>query len=166
MQRGRHRTDHWFGAEELAHVHEVLDVGADAAEDAEDGLHEKGRLHPPAVEEVRQVVQMADVVALELEARAAALAELMQHVLDVLRILDPGQELHEHRRVGRRARVARIPGVQAQDRRPGARRADRALGDLGEDDREGGRHRRRMDGACHRAGDDDFRGAAAIANVP
>ena len=56
------------------HVDEVLRVGADAAEDAEDRLHEERRLDQPAVEEMRQIVEMADVVALELEAGAAALA--------------------------------------------------------------------------------------------
>ena len=53
------------------HVHEVLDVGADAAEDPEDRLHEQRRLDEAAVEEVREVVEVADVVALELEAGAA-----------------------------------------------------------------------------------------------
>ena len=50
-------------------------IGADAAEDAEDRLHEERRLDQLALEEVREVVEVADVVALELEARAAALAE-------------------------------------------------------------------------------------------
>ena len=48
-----------------------------AAQDAEDRLHEQRRLHQPAIEEMREVVEMADVVALELEPRAAALAELL-----------------------------------------------------------------------------------------
>ena len=42
-----------------------------------------GGFDQPAVEEMGQVVEVADVVALELEARAAALAELLQDVLDV-----------------------------------------------------------------------------------
>ena len=54
---------------------QVLGVGADAAEDAEDRLHEERRLDEPALEEVREVVEVADVVALELEARAAIFAE-------------------------------------------------------------------------------------------
>ena len=53
------------------HVHEVLDVGADAAEDPEDRLHEQRRLQHPAVQEVGEVVEVAGVVALELEARPA-----------------------------------------------------------------------------------------------
>ena len=52
------------------HVQQVLGVGADAAEDAEDRLHEQRRLDQPALEEVGEVVEVADVVALELEARA------------------------------------------------------------------------------------------------
>src|SRR5205814_9504551 len=52
------------------HVHEVLDVGADAAVDAEDRLDEQRRLDHPVREEVREVVEVPDVVALELEARA------------------------------------------------------------------------------------------------
>ena len=65
-------------------MHEVLGIGADAAQDAEDRLHEERRLDELAVEEVREVVEVPDVVALELEARAAAFAEVLQHVLDVL----------------------------------------------------------------------------------
>ena len=57
--------------------------GADAAEDAEDRLDEQRRLDQAAVEEVRQVVQMADVVALELEARAVASPQRSQDALDV-----------------------------------------------------------------------------------
>jgi hypothetical protein len=51
-----------------------LGIGADATEDAEDRLHEQRRLHNPALEEMGERVEMADVVALEFEARAAALA--------------------------------------------------------------------------------------------
>ena len=64
------------------HVHEVFRVCSDAAQDAEDGLHEHRRLHETAVEEVLEVVQVADVIALELEARAVSVANL-QDVLDV-----------------------------------------------------------------------------------
>ena len=55
---------------------QVLGMRADAAEDAEDRLHEQRRLDQLAVEEMRQRVEMADVVAFEFEARAVALAEL------------------------------------------------------------------------------------------
>ena len=55
------------------HEHQVARVGADAAEDAEDGLHEQRRLDQLLVEAVGQVVEVADVVALELEAGAVAL---------------------------------------------------------------------------------------------
>ena len=63
---------------------EVLAVGADAAEDAEDGLHEERRLDQAAVEEVSEIVEMADVVAFELEARAVALAQVLKNALDIL----------------------------------------------------------------------------------
>ncbi|KAG0922615.1 hypothetical protein G6F31_019849 [Rhizopus arrhizus] len=56
---------------------------ADAAQDAEHGLDERRRLHQPAVDEVRQVVEVADVVALEFEARAIGVAE-RQDGFDVL----------------------------------------------------------------------------------
>ena len=65
------------------HVHQVLGLGADAAEDAEDQLHEQRRLDELALEHVREVVEVADVVALELEAGAVRLADLLQDVLDV-----------------------------------------------------------------------------------
>ncbi len=75
-------------AEELVgdalHMRDVLGIGADAAEDAEDRLHEERRLDEAAIEEMREVVEVADIVALELEARAAALAQLLQDVFDVL----------------------------------------------------------------------------------
>jgi hypothetical protein len=48
----------------------ILSMRADAAEDAEHGLHQEGRLDQPAVGEMSEVVKMANVVALELEARA------------------------------------------------------------------------------------------------
>ena len=52
------------------HLHDVLGMRADAAEDAEHRLHEQRRLDHAAVEEVPQRVEMADVVALDLEAGA------------------------------------------------------------------------------------------------
>src|SRR5260370_5503590 len=77
-----------LGPEELVGdalpMRDVLGIGADAAEDAEDRLHEERRLDEAAIEEMREVVEVADIVALELEARAAALAQLLQDVFDVL----------------------------------------------------------------------------------
>src|SRR5689334_17419211 len=55
-------------------VQHVFRMNADAAADAEHRLDEEGRLHEPAIEEVRGGVEMADVVALELESRAVAAA--------------------------------------------------------------------------------------------
>jgi hypothetical protein len=82
------RTDHFVAvAEQLGgngmHVHQVVEVCADAAEDSEDHLHEERRLDPPLVDEPGDVVEVPEVVALELELRAVALAELLHDVLDV-----------------------------------------------------------------------------------
>jgi hypothetical protein len=49
---------------------EVLVIGADAAQDAEDRLHEERRLGEAPVEEMGQAIEMADVIAFELEAGA------------------------------------------------------------------------------------------------
>ena len=65
------------------HVRDVLGMRADAAEDAEHRLDEERRLDQPAVGEMGERVEMADVVALELEARAVVGAG-RQDVLDVL----------------------------------------------------------------------------------
>ena len=70
------------------HVHDVLGMRADAAEDAEHALDEQRRLHDAAIEEMLGRVQVADVVALDLEARAVRRAR-GQDVLDVLeRVLE------------------------------------------------------------------------------
>src|SRR5690606_16538061 len=59
-------------AEELvgnpAHMHQVLGIRAYAAQNAEDTLHEERRLDQLAVEKVREVVEVSDIIALELEA--------------------------------------------------------------------------------------------------
>src|SRR5262249_47055611 len=52
------------------HHRNVLGMRTDAAQDAEHRLDEKWRLDQPAVGEVPQRVEMADVVALDLEAGA------------------------------------------------------------------------------------------------
>ena len=51
-------------------MHDVLGMGPDAAENAEDALHEEGRLHEALIDEMGERVEVADVVALDLEARA------------------------------------------------------------------------------------------------
>src|SRR5438094_6251361 len=65
------------------HVQHVLGMRADAAADAEHRLDEQRRLEQPPLEEVRRGVEMADVVALDLEARVVVGAGL-QDVGDVL----------------------------------------------------------------------------------
>src|SRR6516225_3809604 len=65
------------------HVDEVFGICADAAEDAENRLHEKWRLDQPPFEEVREVIEVADIVALELEPSTATLAQILQYPLNV-----------------------------------------------------------------------------------
>ena len=86
------------------HMDEVLRVGADPAENAEDRLHEKRRLDQPAIEEMREIVEVADIVALELETGAAALAQLLQDALDVLERVAEDE-------VARHFEVLRLPGI-------------------------------------------------------
>src|SRR5215467_12905525 len=75
-------------AEELVgdapHMGEVLGIGADPAKDAEDRLHEERRLDEAALEEVREVIEMADIVAFELEARTVSLSEFLKDEFDIL----------------------------------------------------------------------------------
>ncbi len=52
------------------HMDDVLGMRADAAEDAEHALHEERRLDQAAIDEIGAGVEMADVVALDLETRA------------------------------------------------------------------------------------------------
>src|SRR5690349_14274819 len=66
-----------------SHMHQILRMRSDAAQDAEDRLHEQRRLQELAVEEMRQRVQMADVVAFAFEAGAAAMPELADEALDL-----------------------------------------------------------------------------------
>src|SRR2546428_6457070 len=65
------------------HVEHGLGMRADAAADAEHRLEEQRRLEQPPLEEVRRGVEMADVVALDLEASVVVGAGL-QDVGDVL----------------------------------------------------------------------------------
>src|SRR6267378_3831964 len=64
-------------------MRDVFGVRADAAQDAEHGLHEERRLHQAAVEEVLQIVKVPDVVAFELEA-SPVFAQRGENELDIL----------------------------------------------------------------------------------
>ena len=64
------------------HVEQIFGIGADAAEYAKDGLHKERWLHEAAIEEVGEVIEVADVVALELEAGAVR-PHRLQQALDV-----------------------------------------------------------------------------------
>src|SRR2546430_13280842 len=52
------------------HEDHIVCIRADAAENSKHALNEERRLDQPAVEKMRKVVKMADVIALVLEARA------------------------------------------------------------------------------------------------
>ena len=86
------------------HVDDILRIGADAAENAEDRLHKERRLDQPAIEEMRQVVEVADIVALELEPGAAALPQILQDALDI------GEGVAEDE-VARHLEMPRLPRV-------------------------------------------------------
>ena len=213
-----------------AHHHQVLGVRTHAAQDAVDALDEQRPLDQAFVKEVGKVVEMTDVVALELEARAASFAQRSEDVRDVLKrvakyevfhpldvgllpvvapVLDlarrlvdrevhrphvqrahlrlglqrigqallhrhPGasagrdvdhrigrrgdarHELVEDRRVGRRLPVRGVACMHVQDCCAGLGGFDRLLGDLVGCQRQERRHGRRVDGARHGAGNDDF----------
>jgi hypothetical protein len=86
---------------------------ADAAENAEYGLNEEGRLHEPALEEVGEIVEMSGVVALELEPRAGA-AERAEHEFDVLVCVAE----HKIARVFERLRLPVVPeGLETVEHR-------------------------------------------------
>src|ERR1700733_13232331 len=69
-------------------MHQVFRMRADTAQQAEYALNKKRRFGELAFDEMREVVQMRNVVALELEARAVRAAR-SQDELDVLeRILE------------------------------------------------------------------------------
>src|SRR5215469_112735 len=65
------------------HVDEVLGIGADTAENAEDRLHEQRRLDQAPVEKVCEIVEMADIVAFELKPGATRFAQILKDPLDV-----------------------------------------------------------------------------------
>ena len=65
------------------HMQHILRMRANAAENPEHSLDEQRRLHQAAAIEMMQIVEMADIVALEFEARAR-LAEGFQDIFDVL----------------------------------------------------------------------------------
>ena len=67
----------------MLHEGDVFHIRADAAENAEDGLNEEGRLDQSAVNEMRKVIEVPDVVALVLETRPASFAEMLENVGDV-----------------------------------------------------------------------------------
>src|SRR5450830_526251 len=61
----------------------MLRMCADAAADTEDHLDKEGWLRQRAFGEVCERIQVTDVIALELEARAMSLAEAPKNAFDV-----------------------------------------------------------------------------------
>ena len=59
---------------DLAHMHHVLMLCANATQNAENCLHEERRLYQPAVDEMGEIIEVAYIVALELEARTVVLS--------------------------------------------------------------------------------------------
>ena len=76
------------------HRHQVLGVRTHAAQDAVDALDEQRPLDQAFVKEVGKVVEMTNVVALELEARAASVAQRLEDVLDVLERVAEDEVFH------------------------------------------------------------------------
>src|SRR6266403_1416070 len=66
----------------LAHEHEILEIGTDTTEDTEDHLDEERGLDEPAVDKMRQIVKMANIVAFVLEPRACV-TQRLENVGDV-----------------------------------------------------------------------------------
>lgn len=79
---------------------------------------------------------------------------------------DAGDELVEHRRIGRRATVHRVAGVQMQDRRPCLCRPDRLIGDLVRRQCQMRRHRWGVHRSGDRTGDDDLAGRCHVTRIP
>jgi hypothetical protein len=97
----------------------------DAPADAQDGLNKERGLHQAAIEKVRGRVEMADVVALELETSTVAAAR-PQDLGDVLE-----RVLEQARLAGRQVRLLPVPAprlvtgnhfVQAEVHRPHVQR--------------------------------------------
>src|ERR1700682_3511024 len=96
------------------HVRDIVRMRTDATENAEHTLDEKRRLDHPAVEEMLRRIEVADVVALDLEARGVARAggkdvlDVRERVADAavcrtleigpLPIVLEGRETRQHRK--------------------------------------------------------------------
>lgn len=65
-------------------MRQVIGIGDDAVEDTVDHLDRKRRLEHTGIDEVRQVVQVAEVVTFKFEARAVLVAQIFKRVLDRL----------------------------------------------------------------------------------
>src|SRR4029077_6859354 len=66
------------------HMDEVFRARTDTAENAKDRLNEKRRFDQASIEKMREIVEVADIVAFEFETRAAPLPQIFQDPLDIL----------------------------------------------------------------------------------
>src|SRR5216684_5296750 len=136
MPPGRQHRPSILLAEQLVgdalHMRKVLGIGPDAAENAEDRLHEERRLDQLAVEKMSKRIEVADIVALEFELRAATLAELLKNMLDIFESIPENE-------IPRVFQVLRLPvefpflvtlkhGVEAKIHRAHIERADLRAG--------------------------------------
>ena len=65
------------------HEEQIVQIGADAAENPEDQLHEHRRLEQAAIDQMGEIVEVAGVVAFVLEFDAVALAQRLVDFFDV-----------------------------------------------------------------------------------
>src|SRR5262249_42547270 len=65
----------------VAHHHDILRLGPDAAQDSKNRLYEKRWLDELAVEEMRERIKMPHIIAFEFEAHPMAFAQSLQYLL-------------------------------------------------------------------------------------
>src|SRR5215469_9581206 len=83
---------------------EIFRVGADTAEYAKDRLNEKRRLDHAPVEKMREIVEVADIIAFEFKTCAATLPQIFQDPLNIL-------ESVAKDKVPRHFQELRLPGM-------------------------------------------------------
>src|SRR6266478_853620 len=86
------------------HMNDFFWNSTATTENPKDRLHEERRLDQTAVEEMRKVVEMPDIVTLELEPGAAALSQIFENTLDI-------RERVAENKVARHLEMPRLPGM-------------------------------------------------------
>ena len=74
-----------------AQLHQIFGIGSNAAQYPEDCQHEQGRPYQLALERVREIVELADIIAFEFEARAAAVARLLERPLHIIENMEKNE---------------------------------------------------------------------------